>query len=980
MKLKITVNQYFMKTYTLYLSKNRLFYFTILISFLLFSFMKKNVLLAFLICSFIWFSSVGKQMGSITGQIIDNQTGEALIGATVIIKGTVKGASSNIDGNFTIPNLESGAYTLKISYISYTDQIIEDVVVEDGKLTMLKVNLNDESETMEEVVISSKALQNNSSSILLKQRRSANILDGISAEEFSLYGDNNAAGAIRRVVGVSIEGGKYIYVRGLGDRYNKVTLNGAEIPSLDPNKNAVQINLFPSSLLDNIIVYKNHTPDLPANFSGGYVDLTLKDFPDSYTLKSSISISYNPQSNLNTHFLSYNRGRLDALAINDKTRSIPQEIQQAASIPNLGQALANPSSRQVLSNLTKSFNNYLNINRQKSFVNHNFNFSVGNNISIKDKPFGYIFNLNYQRRYNFYENGETGRFTLGSNTEEANSLIPQLLLKDSKSTDNVLWGALFNASISLSNFHKISFSLIHNRNSENITRFQEGSRPEDDVDLFYQTRNLSQIFRNISTGQLRGEHSLAGNQKWKANWLVSYTLSNQEEPDLRFFTNGFRINQEGERVYTIEPSIGQIPTRYWRSLREHNLHTKANIIYNLTKNIKFKFGGNYLYKSRNFQEDQYRYASTTRSFSGDPVQYVRPENIISSQGTDPLEGVYLLDAYEARNNYDAHQTISAFYAMGDILLVERLQILAGLRAENTEITLQSLDPNSQSGKLRKTDILPTLNLTYRLKDNMNLRFSYTQTLARPSFRELAPYASFDFVGDFILVGNPNLQRSLTTNFDLRWEFFFSRSEKVAFSLFYKDIKGAIERIDNPIAANPEINFRNLDKTKVYGAEVEIKTNLLHVWHRLEHVFISANGSWIVSEASIPDDEFQSILALDLNANPTRQLYGQSPFVVNTSIYYDNFKKTKVNLSFNIQGPRLALVIRGATPDVFEQARPNLNFSIVQKISPRASFTVRANNLLNPEYAFTQTFKGEVYNFQTYRMGRVFSVGFKYNIN
>ena len=915
--------------------------------------------------------SLAAQTAAIQGLIKDAETQETLIGATVLIVGTTTGTSSDYNGQFLLSNLEAGTYDLKVSYISYQTLIISKVVVEGDKVVTLNISLLPESENLTEVVVEAKALQNNASAILAKQMESINILDGISADEFQKFGDNDAGGALRRVVGVSVESGKYVYVRGLGDRYNKVSLNGGQLPSLDPNKNAVQMDLFPSSLLDNIVVYKTYTPDLPASFSGGYIDLTVKDFPDTRIFKASASVGYNPQGNFNSQFITYKSSSLDAFALNSNDRAIPAEVLNTKEIPTLGQTLTSSNNYQKLSSLTQSFNDNIAVTNQASFLNHNLALIVGDQKSIGKKPFGYLLGLNYQRSFDFYEAGKTERYTLNTSIQDAKSLIPQLQLEDSKSDDNVLLGALFNASLRLSNRHKLSTTLIHNRTSTKTTRVQEGTKPEDDLNLFYQTRALLYQMRNLSTAQIRGHHDFGS--KLKVYWMSSYVLARQSEPDLRFFTNGYRLNSAGEREYSIEPSIGQIPTRYWRSMRQTNLHSKFDLTYTHSKALNFKVGLDHVFRDRTFTEDQYRYDNQSKFFDGNWVDYISAENILQPNS----EGIYILDARQSENNYTANQTIFSAYAMNNWTW-KKWKGTWGLRIESTDMYLVSENKRTAPGGLENLDFLPAANVTYQPHDKLNLRLAYGKTLARPTFRELAPYASFDFVGDFILIGNPDLKRSLIDNFDLRLEYALSRLERLSVSGFYKSIEGAIERIDNPVATNAEINFRNLSQTDVLGVEAEFKLALNRVAKVLKPFFLAGNASWIISRAIIPDQEYETIKALEPDADRTRQLYGQSPYVINLALQYDNTRGTQANLNFNVQGPRLFLVMRGANPDVFEQPRPNLNFAFSQQLSDRFKLSLRCNNLLNPEFAFTQTFKGQRYDFQSYRVGRSFSMGFSYS--
>ena len=274
--------------------------------------------------------------GGISGTVIDEGTGTPLPGVTVLVTGTSTGAATDMDGYFFIDGLEDGVYDIKVSYISYQDQIIRGVVVKDKTTDIATIVMKEATDVLVEVVIEAKALRNTQSALMTVQRKSLNVLDGISKEQFKLMGDNNAASAIRRVTGVSVENGKYVYVRGLSDRYTNTVINGAQVPGLDPNRNTVQMDLFPSSLVDNMVVYKTFTPNLPGNFTGGYIDIGTRDFTEDLSVNASFGLGYNPQANLSTDFLDYEGGSMDFLAMSDgNSRTLPN----LSALPTYGTAL-----------------------------------------------------------------------------------------------------------------------------------------------------------------------------------------------------------------------------------------------------------------------------------------------------------------------------------------------------------------------------------------------------------------------------------------------------------------------------------------------------------------------------------------------------------------------------------------------------------------------------------------------------------------
>lgn len=315
--------------------------------------------------------------------------------------------------------------------------------------------------------------------------------------------------------------------------------------------------------------------------------------------------------------------------------------------------------------------------------------------------------------------------------------------------------------------------------------------------------------------------------------------------------------------------------------------------------------------------------------------------------------------------------------MVELPLTNRLKVITGARYEGTDVTTVSNDSSIAPGVLDLNDILPAANFVAKLSEKMNLRAGYSRTLARPTFREFAPFASFDFDGDFLLVGNPELQRTLIDNADLRWEFYPSLTELVSVSLFYKNFTNPIERILDPRAQNPQYQFRNVDNGVAYGAEFEIKKNFGFVSDALRKLTLGANLALIQSRIDINELEYQNIIAVDDTRPRRRPMFGQSPYAVNAELAYIDKEDLglQASLSFNMFGERIAIV-GGSDPDIYEQPRGLMNFSLAKTFG-MFSIRFRANNLLDPEYKMTQEYRPEIndpFVFRSYTLGRSYSLG------
>ena len=922
------------------------------------------------------------QTGTLIGKITDRETGEELIGATVMLAGTSIGAAADLDGNFTVTNLEPGTYEFTCQFISYDPQTIKDIIISADEVKIMDFTLGSVSMGLEEVVISAKAVNRSEAAMLTIQKKSANVVDGLSAQQMKRSGDSDAAEALKRVSGINVEGGKYVFVRGLSDRYSKTTLNSADIPGLDPNRNTVQMDIFPTNLIENMIVYKSYSPNLPADFTGGLIDIVTRDFPETYTLSFAIKGSVNTQASFNSNFLSYQGSNTDFLGYDDGMRNIPQ----AAS----GNIPIYPSDKQELTDITSSFNKIMGPSIIPSKMNSAFSFSVGNQHKIGRNQLGYIIGLEYKYKEEFYDNGIFAGYKLGGAEDE--KLITQYDYKATQGEKETLWGVLGNLSYKIGQNNKISLVVFKNQSGTSQARYMIGRKPSDDIEnLLIETRKLTWLQRSLTSAQLRGEHFIENLSKLKIDWIGSATMSKQDEPDMRFFTNSYYPDNEGKYVYSIEPAIYKVPARYYRDMKEFNYNFKAKAALDLGKGEnapKLSFGGAYSYKTRDFNEKRvdYKFQFSPLTYNGNVSEYLADENIgLNYPGYSPTTGsnygLYIQGnpGDDLKNSYSADQTIFAGYAMIDANIKDKLRIVTGLRYEHTVINSASKDVSLQSGYLNNGDILPAVNLTWFVGKDMNLRLNLSRTLARPSFRELAPYASEDFADGRIYVGNSNLTRTLVDNIDLRYEYFMKPGEIISAGIFFKRLTDPIEIVDNPKAQNAELTWDNMNEARVYGFEIDLRKKLDFI-SSLRNIKVSLNFTYVYSEVSIDSLELVSIRATHPNAKDTRPMSGQSPYIINASIGYQNTDiGLDINVVYNIAGPKLIINVKGGTPDIYQQPYSSLNIVAFKTLSKHFTLSFKAINLLNPFYKQTYTYNGEEYISRQYTRGRVFEIGIRYGI-
>lgn len=939
----------------------------------------KNSLLLF--AAILFGCSVAQAQNIVRGKVID-ETGFEVIGANVYFAQDISaGTTTDIDGQFELNTERTGLDTVVISYISYNTERLP--ISLDGKVQSLgEILLAEESVALADVVVVARMTRNNDRAMQTIERKSLNTVNAISSQAFSQRGDSDAASAVGRVTGVSVEGGKYVYVRGLSDRYSKSTLNGASIPGLDPNKNTVQMDLFPTNLIDNIVVYKNFTPDLPGDFTGGLVDIATKDFPEELTIRGSASIGANSNAHVGDAYLSHSAPAGAVIAMGASDRALPID---AANLPTQTDILIDPSNIAPLRDATLSLSDNLVPASTTATPNHSLAFSLGNQKKVGGKPLGFIGGFTYNRNASGYSEGFQGRYKLTQ--VDAPQLNALRTLDDASFTDEVTIGALASASMKLNKLNKIGVNVMHNRNGQQVTRLQSNGIIPDAQGDRYEARTLGYTERTLTTLQVKGEHATGTNLKdWKIDYILAGTLSAMDQPDLRFINNFYNIDAAGNRTQQfIEAAEDILPTRFSRSMEETNLDGHFNLSRGFTQwgdlESRMKFGAGYLTKERTFRETTLRYQNENDGNVADFANFVTTTNVIGGEsGNDPTQGVYVSDESQERNQYDSDMGIGHAYAMTELPLSNRIKSVFGVRAESTTLNFTSL---RQSFNLNDTrliegiDVLPSASLIYTTEDEYtNLRFGYSRTLARPTFREVAPVAIYDELLNADVLGNRDLLRTTIDNIDLRFEKYSQSGDMFSVGGFYKQFTNPIELTINPEAVNLELQYRNVDQATLYGAEVEFNKQLASL---LEGLSVGANVTYVLSQVDIPAIELTTIRELDPNAEDTRPMFGQSPYIVNAFLNYRNEKGLTGNLTYNVQGERLTLVSRGGTPNVFEQPFNSLNAKVSVPVGERLKLTAQAANILDSERRFTQAYKGVDYVFQSFRPGRTFSVGASWSL-
>jgi TonB-dependent receptor len=966
-----------------------------------------------LLLSFLALSvAAAAQKGIIRGVVMDGELGEPLMSATVIISGTTNGAITDLDGNFEITT-DAGNNAIEISYIGYKTITITDIEVKPNEVTLLNnLVLNEDSDMGIEVVVTAEAIESNEVAIINIKSKSPGMIDGISSDKIRQIGDGNVAEATKRVTGVSVEGGKYVYVRGLGDRYSKTTLNGVDVPGLDPDRNSLQMDIFPTSLISNIIVSKTFTADLPADFTGGLLNIDTKEFPEEEQLSISASTSFNPQYHFNNNFLSYEGGSTDFLGFDDGTRSLP--VGAGANIPT--PFTPGVSDAQV-TNFIQRFSPTLDAQKQMSLLDFSAGISYGNQINLRkkgsdevsNKKLGYIFSLSYKSNYQHYDQVSYGEFQRSINPNNY-ELVTADVRNGALSERNFLVGAMGGLAYK-TNVSKIKLTLLH---------LQNGVSTAGEFDIMNDANavgqsgyeavsdNLEYNQRSLSNLLLSGSHVFDAS-KWEIDWKLSPTYSTSFDPDIRKTAFSFDGN------YSFAPGEAGNPSRIWRSLNELNATAKIDLKKRFDNpiDLELKFGAAHNFKLRNYEIQLYEILfRNSQVWAGpDPSLVLSPDNIYTGDNRPNSSYFQSGNSNPNPNAYSSNVNNTGAYVSSTFTLFNKLKSTIGLRAEyyvqhhtGRDIAYASGDfvngNNLVNAKvLESFNLFPTVNLTYTVVPKVNLRGSYSRTIARPSFKELSYAQILDPITNRIFNGSlfayastidgqqtvtwdGNLKETNIDNVDLRWEWFMPRAQFVSISAFYKNFNNPIELVRIPEQqTSAEYQPRNVGTGRLFGAEFEFRNDFGFISEALEALSFNTNITVVHSAITMTDLEYNARKAYERTGETigrTRDMAGQSPWVINAGISYTNNDiGTNVGLFYNVKGPTLFIVGTGLIPDIYTQPIHSLNFSYNQKLGKNKNTVLefQVSNLLNwKDQILYQSFNAENQVFSSVNPGITFSLG------
>ena len=907
------------------------------------------------------------QTFQLNGRVI-NSKNESIAGATVNVAGSNKAFAADVEGRFVLKLDASKKHTVEISAAGYNSKLIEDVEGKAGEVNDLLVTLEDK--TLAQVTVRTSVRKESTASLLSLQRNNTAVSSGIAADFIKRTPDRTTADALKRVSGTSIQDNRFVIIRGLSDRYNAAFINNAQLPSSEPDRKAFSFDVIPAGMIDNIIINKTATPELTGEFAGGLVQVQTKDIPSKAFASVGVQFGYNFQSTFRS-FQSNERGATDWLGFDDGRRDLPAAFPQSAQYYRSLITRSNGLEQQL--DLTRSFRNdvYTTVTSDAAPL-QTYNFSIGTvKRSSNGASFGMIASALYRRSQLIFDVDRLFSQNDGS---------PIFDFKDRQNRYQVSTGAMLNLTYSQRK-NKLSFKNLFNQFYEDNYFTRTGINTNRLQNIQLNSSFLNQ--RSFVSTQLEGEHQLTNKVKFK--WNSGYALVTRKQPDLR-------TSQYVQPVAGGQYEVDQDDTRrFFSDLEDHSLSANGSLsvpFQLLGQKQQLKIGGSSLLRFRNFKSRIFRYVPASINNFEDKLVFLPYAKIFAPENIQP-KGFVLEEFTNNEDKYFGISVINAGFLMFDNKLSDDIRLAWGVRTEFFEQFLRTKDRSAKQIVINKEvlDILPSLNLSWTVNASSNLRLGAYKTVARPEFREIAPFAFFDYEQNYGISGNPDLKRTSIYNADLRYEIYPKAGEAISFGGFIKRFVEPIEfRLDPGSNADRRLYFyQNAKDANTYGLELEFRKGLGFISSAsfFNSLSLFGNLTYIFSEVTFADE----ISGSPVSAN--RPIQGQSPYLINGGLQYTNpANGWTASLLYNRVGERLALVGNADFPDIYERPRNLVDFQLTRKIlKKKGELKIQLADLLNnPIYLYENLNTSKAFQsgsdrlFSQYRPGASFSVGFTYDFD
>lgn len=923
------------------------------------------------------------QQGTLAGKVTDKKAGEGVIGATVLVTGTTQAAPVDVDGSYTLP-LDPGTYNITMTYVGYQPLTFAGIVITSGQTTTLNGVMQESATSLTEVTVTGVKQTGTEVALIQDLKKSEVVVSGMSSDQIVKSLDRDAAEVVKRIPGVTVQSNNFIVIRGLAERYNTVLLNDALTPSAEVDTRSFSFDILPSSVIDRVLIFKSGSPELPGEFGGGVVKVYTKNSVLENTTSLTVSGWYRSGTTFDKNYMTSARSKTDGLGFDSGSRELPKSFSGY-----LGSNLPADQQRTFASQIR---NTWLPTIRTAS-PDLRVSLGLTRKYEIGSVYLSNVTSLSYSNTHEQFVI-DRGRFSTSDIDPTTNQPVPQYLFKDERAVTGTRVGVIHNWQARLNDRNRIEFhnflnqygtdEVVH-RTGEDFNNLQE----RDEYALHYQSRT-------IYSGQLKGTHTLGQTDHTTVTWAGGYNYVYRDEPDYSRYRNG-RTALPGRPfvVNVSQDDQGSLfnASRFFSTLKENTYMGSGQwerrfLGRDTTKAAEYKLRVGFYaeQKERNLQN---RYFSFNRGpqMSDDDFNRLTllPINeIFAPQNLNPTTGFVLREGTQGYDRYDAENSLVAGYVSVVAPLTEKLNISGGVRVEYNRKFLRSGELNVDPYLETRVIPMPSINTTFNFNDRSLLRVASSITVNRPEFREVANYPYFDFTTNAIVTGNPALKTATIYNADLRYEFYPSRSELISAAVFYKHFRNAIEQTTQQVSPTQlYLTYANAAKAYDLGAEVEVRKSLVELTENplLQRLSLVFNASLIRSQVSVQDST-NSQFALG-----NRPLQGQSPYVVNAGVFYQDIDgKLQISAQYNVIGQRLTFVgDQQFNYSVIEMPRHVFDLSVTKGIGQHLQIKAGIQDLLNQSvrqfYDFDRNNKidgNERQAFGRYNRGSYSTLGLTYN--
>lgn len=881
------------------------------------------------------------QAGVLKGIIIDKQTREPLMGATVRIVGTSLGAVADMEGRYQLPGIQSGTYRIEVKYIGNRDIIRNGVVIHTAQPLTLDFEMEADAQVLSEVAIVARKNLEGEKALMQQRQLSTLAIESMGAREMSLKGVSNVEDGVKKITGISIASAGQLIVRGLGDRYSTTTLNGLPIASPNPDNKLIPLDLFPSSTVQNITVSKVYQAGSFADYSGAHIDISTKENTGS----DFFSIGFATGGRINTlgkdFYYSDRKGGLF----------------RTGNLRNKDHLLGMSRTEfREYARTNDPFGTSFSINRRTSLPELSANIGAGKSWTLSNgNRWSALASVGLSNDHQVLRDAYVTTMTAqGTHLDEFSY--------DSYATTLKL-AALGNVGYSFGKADRINYTLFYARNAVDDYMSREGVDAERNNIVSSNSAYRSYALLN---NQLLGHHELSS--RWDVNWSVSYGITNSDEPDRRQVI--FFREEAGNRDKLSLFKLNQTTNRYFGQLEERESVADLRTSYRWGENNLIRLGGTYKNKKRDFESANFYYdlsalnADVTTIYDTD--SYLNNENI--ANGIIKVN----LDA-QPRYNYYAGTDVWAAFTEVEYYPTASLLVNLGLRYEQANQWVRYWTDGGKEVKtdLNKGDLFPALNLKYTLSKASNLRLSLSRTVTRPSFIEMAPFLYQQSYGSAYIRGNDQLKNAYNYNADLRYDLFSQNGSGDMFSItgYFKKLDAPIEQTQESSGGTVVRSFRNAEDGIAMGVEIEFRKEIV------KNLRVGANGSYMYTNVILPEG--------GVYTDTERALQGASPFLINADLTYAPRLSEESNLSlaavYNVQGPRIETVGIYQTGNIKQQTLHTLDFISGYTLNRHFSFSLKVKDILNSTIRLKQEIPqtGENITVESFRPGTSAEIGVVY---